>query len=173
MQFNVFLGLRAKGKLNIDLAVGTALTGEITRQHPEGRLDLPSLVSHPYRLYPVVDQIADKVCATMTSFSGKESSREKDLVDLVVLALTQTIDGSQLRTAILTESARRQMTISEFSVPRSWGLGYSRLSSMVSHCADYRTVERATTLVRALIEPALNGSVEGWFWSPQSTTWRE
>lgn len=40
--------------------------------------NLPRLVSHAYRLYPIVDQIADKVCATMQTYHDRPSSREKD-----------------------------------------------------------------------------------------------
>ncbi|MGH8777149.1 MAG: hypothetical protein ACRDWI_19065 [Jiangellaceae bacterium] len=64
---------------------------------PANRLHLRGpLVTHPYRLYPVADQIADKVCATMeTNYpGGKRSSRVKELVDLVALAHTQTVDLS-------------------------------------------------------------------------------
>jgi hypothetical protein len=70
----------------VDLAVGTGITGEVTTTEPANALDLPRLVRHQYRLYLVVDQIADKVCATMTAYNQRMSSREKDLVDLVVFA---------------------------------------------------------------------------------------
>jgi hypothetical protein len=139
---------------------------------PATRLDLPRLVSHPYRLYPVEDQIADKVCAMMTAFSGSASSREKDLVDLVVLASTHRIDGSQLRVAIATEAARRRMSIERLVVPATWGAGYSRLSRTVQHCAEYATVERATELASALIDPAVRGAADGLTWSYETKTWR-
>ncbi len=51
-------------------------------------------MSYPYRLYPVANQIADKVCATLADYHGRPSSREKDLVDLVVIAVTQSVRRS-------------------------------------------------------------------------------
>lgn len=107
--FNIFIGLRAKGSLHVDLAVGAGITGDVTTADPATTLDLPRLVRHQYRLYPVVDQIADKVCATMATYGERTSSREKDLVDLVVFAATHDIDGTALRIAIATEGRRRQM----------------------------------------------------------------
>lgn len=95
MKFTILIGLSQKGSLQVDLAVGAAITGEVTTTPPATALDLPRLVSHPYRLYPVVDQIADKVCATMTRYSERASSRERDLVDLVEFAsalVTRLID---------------------------------------------------------------------------------
>lgn len=108
----------------------------------------------------------------MTSFSGAASSREKDLVDLVVLAATHSIDGSRLRIAITTEAARRRMAIEHFTVPATWGAGYSRLSREVPHCAEYDSVERAAGLVRALIDPALHGAADGLTWSYENKEWR-
>ena len=75
---------------------------------PANRLHLRRpLITHPYRLYPVADQIADKVCTTMdTNYpEGKRSSRVKDMIDLVVLAHTQTVDLDELRAAIATKRA--------------------------------------------------------------------
>lgn len=79
--------------VTVDVVVGPPPVGRPEVVEPANRLHLRRpLITHPYRLYPVADQIADKVCATMdTNYpGGKRSSRVKDLVDLVVLAHTQT-----------------------------------------------------------------------------------
>lgn len=94
VKFNILIGAASKGTFQVDLAVGAGMTGDIVTTEPATALYLPRLASNPYRLYPVVDQIADKVCATMTEYQGKASSREKDLVDLVVFTTTQDIDGA-------------------------------------------------------------------------------
>ncbi|WP_375430758.1 nucleotidyl transferase AbiEii/AbiGii toxin family protein [uncultured Friedmanniella sp.] len=130
MTFAIYIGLSGRGALQVDLAVGVGVTGEITTASPGGALDLPRLATHPYRLYPVIDQIADKVCATMTTYGERPSSREKDLVDLVVFATTHDIDGSALRRAIAIEARRRQIDLpAHFAVPASWGAGYGKLSN--------------------------------------------
>lgn len=170
--FEVFIGAKLLGKLGIDLVVGAGITSEATTAEPASRLDLPRLVSNAYRLYPVVDQIADKVCAAMTEYKGKASSREKDLVDLVVFATTQDIDGASLRIAISTEARRRQMdAFDHFAVPPTWGAGYAKLSRSVPYCASYRTVDLANALVSLLIDPALSGDADGRTWSHESLGW--
>lgn len=68
--FSVFIGVAKKGVVHIDLAAGGGMTGETQTVFPATTLHLPRLTSHPYRLYPVVDQIADKVCATMSEYEG-------------------------------------------------------------------------------------------------------
>lgn len=122
--FNIFVGVTSKGSLHIDLAVGAGMTDQVTTASPVTALELPRLTSNHYRLYPVVDQIADKVCATMADYEGRPSSREKDLVDLVVFAVTQDIDGDALTIALDTERRRRQIEpFTEFVVPSAWGQG--------------------------------------------------
>lgn len=170
--FNVFIGVSAKGTLHVDLAAGAGVTGEVVTTDPATALNLPRLTNNAYRLYPVVDQIADKVCATMTKYNDKASSREKDLVDLVVLATTQDIEGTALRVAITTEARRRRMApFDHFAAPSTWGVGYAKLSKSVPYCADYRTVELATTLVGRLIDPALAGEADGKTWLHKAIGW--
>lgn len=171
--FNIFLGVSAKGTLHVDLAVGAGMTGEVVTTDPATALNLPRLVNNSYRLYPVVDQIADKVCATMNEYNDKASSREKDLVDLVVLATTQSIEGTALRIAITTEARRRKMEpFDHFTVPSTWRFGYAKLSAPVPYCAHYRTVELAGSLVARLIDPALAGAADGKTWLHKAVGWQ-
>ena len=78
----------------------------------------------------------------MTDYGDRASSREKDLVDLVVLATTHDIGGTALCVAMTTEARRRKMEpFDHFAVPPRWGDGYAKLSRSVPYCADYRTVD--------------------------------
>ena len=170
--FRVFIGVAAKGSLGIDLVVGTSITDDVTRTTPATTLKLPRLISYPYRLYPVVDQIADKVCATVASFKGEPSSRQKDLVDLVVFAVTQDIDGDALKVALERERSRRQIApFTTFVVPSNWGDGYTKLSRPVPHCLNYPTVKAAADLASELINPALTGQASGKLWSHTLLRW--
>jgi hypothetical protein len=170
--FDVFIGADQKEPLHVDLVVNVIVTGEVTVAAPANALNLPKLRSHDYRLYPVVDQIADKVCATLARYSGYPSSRQKDLVDLVVLAVTEDIDADTLAVAIRREAAARRLGQGEaFAVPDSWGAGYEKLAKDVPYCADYRNVPAAAALVKRLIDPVLDGSAAGRRWSHVALGW--
>lgn len=172
VKFSVYIGAQPKGFLHVDLAIGVGITAPATTTHPANALDLPRLVSNPYRLYPTVDQIADKVCATHQTYNGRGSTREKDLVDLVVLALTQDIDGAALTTALQAETRRRRMTpIQRFAIPTGWGAGYRKLARTVILCADHPAADLAAELVSRLIDPALTGDASGKWWSKQKRKW--
>ncbi|MDQ1743568.1 MAG: hypothetical protein QOE23_1907, partial [Pseudonocardiales bacterium] len=119
-----------------------------------------------------VDQIADKVCATMMVYAERPSSREKDLVDLVVLAMTQQVDGDALAVAIATEARRRGLAPFErFAVPSGWGAVYASLATGVPYCDDYRDVHAAKELIASFINAALDGHAKGKTWLPDRRAW--
>lgn len=121
VSFAVFVGANAHGTLNVDLASGAGLTAEVIRSEPASALHLPRLISYPFRLYPVVDQIADKVCATLADYGRRPSTREKDLVDLVAFTTTHDIDGDALSVALASEIRRRRLPHPDrFMVPVDW-----------------------------------------------------
>lgn len=172
VKFTILIGAASKSTLQVDLAVGAGMPGEVVTTEPASALHLPRLATHPYRLYPVVDQIADKVCATLTEYRDRSSSREKDLVDLVVFATAQDIDGTTLRIAITTEARRRKMDpFDGFAVPSSWGRGYARLAKPVPYCANFANVDSAAVLVARLIDPALSGDADGRVWDHSELAW--
>jgi hypothetical protein len=112
----------------VDVVVGPPPVGRPEVVEPANRLYLRRpLITLPYRLYPVADQVADKVCATMDTHypGGKRSSRVKDLVDLVVIARTQTVDFDELRAAI---GSKRELSgiapFEHFGVPAEWARTY-------------------------------------------------
>lgn len=103
-----YVGALRKEPFNVDLVTGSLLTVEPEPASLPG-IDIPGLVTPTLRLYPLVDHIADKLCAIQAGYGAdgsRPSSRVKDLVDLVVFARREDVDGDkQLRTA----SAVRQI----------------------------------------------------------------
>ena len=154
--------------------VGPPPVGRPDVVEPANRLHLRRpLVTHPYRLYPVADQIADKVCATMDSHysGGKRSSRVKDLVDLVVLAHTQAVDLDELRAAIVAKRAISGIEPFEhFDIPSDWARTYPSTAKGVP-TAETFTAETAAALITTLVDPALGKSSNTGTWVPQRLAW--
>ncbi len=172
VDFDVYVGADKKEPLHVDLVVGVIVTDNVTVTAPANRPDLPRLLSNDYRLYPIVDQIADKVCATMASYSGRPSSREKDLVDLVVIAKTQTLSADALGHAINAEArARSLVPFTELTIPPAWGRSYAKQAKDVLYCADHRTADLGAELMRTFIDKVLQDEVPGKVWSPDSLAW--
>ena len=70
-----------------------------------------------------------------STLSASRDSREKDLVDLVAIANTQTVDATRVRTAIMKEARLRGLgQVVEFSVPSNWGPAYEKEARKVPVC---------------------------------------
>lgn len=170
--FDTYLGAKKVGSFHVDLVVGSLITAPPQLLEPAGALRLPRLPSAPYRLYPVVDQVADKVCATLAVYSGSESSRERDLVDLVVLATTDDFDAARLNEAILKEAQHRLTQLPpKFTVPRKWGAGYMKAAKGVPACLAFPTVREALDLMAVFLDPILQGHVSEGHWSHDQLQW--
>lgn len=174
LTFNVFLGTTARGQLKIDLAAGYAPTGTITRRSPANRLTQLRFETRDYLLYPVVDQISDKICATMQPIGPQQepSNREKDLVDLALLATTEHIDATELRHALATETRRRRMApITSFTTPNQWGPVYRTLAQTTPLAHTLPTSADAAALITALINPILTGEITTGTWDHLRAAW--
>jgi len=169
--FDAYVGPKALDPIKVDLFahVGGA-TENLTLTDPANRLALPKLPSFPYRLYPVAKQIADKVCATLAVYDGLPSNREKDLVDLVVIALTQVVGADAVCAALLREATMRQLALPEtFTVPAHWGRGYTNAAHNTPASA-YSIIDAQALMVR-FIDPLLAGTATGLEWMPAELMW--
>lgn len=174
MTFDIYIGVKRKDRFHVDLVVDVVLTDDVEVVPPANALDLPKLHGSLYRLYPVVDQIADKVCATLAHYNGRASTREKDLVDLVLLALTQDVDAHKLRRALEAEARVRSLVLpTVFQVPDSWGARYARLAAKSSALSRCRTIDAAMGLMRSFLGPVFAGQMASAQWDHTRRRWVE
>lgn len=147
-------------RIPVDLVVEDGIVGHTDLINPASRLTLPkNLPTAPYRLYPLPDQVADKTAATVVPYHGHESTRVKDLVDLVVIARTQKVSITPLRAALSDRFESRGATVPPaFIAPKSWANRYSQIASRVPACRGLEDIDAAEKLVRAFVSPALTAS---------------
>jgi len=140
---------------------------------PDFRLDLPRLGPVvAYRTLGIEDHIADKVCATMSNFGSRASSRSKDLVDLVIITQTVEIDSRQLRLSVLAEAIHRGIPVfTRISVPRSMADGYPKLARSVPLLADLLDPAIAIGVVNTMLHPSLSGEISEGRWTPEVQIW--
>lgn len=170
----VTAGRKQLANVKIDLVVGSLMTGDPEASTLRSRLGLAGLDDVPVRLYPVSDHIADKVIATESSYGGHPSSRIRDLVDLVILAKTQRVDGAALHQAIAGEREHQGLpsSASTYDPPPSWQPAFAQIAAR-SALTRGMTFEAATAYVRELVEPAMSrNAVDGLAWDPEQGTYR-
>ncbi len=85
-----FLGNKEFQRFKIDLVVSSNMTQQPDIIAPLSPVKIPGLPVYPYRVYAVVDHLADKIAAMVEQHNGQPSSRYRDLVDIVLLANTHT-----------------------------------------------------------------------------------
>lgn len=157
--FSCWAGAKKVGDVKVDIVVGPPPTGRVDVLDPSGRLELArGLPTHPYRLFPLVDQVAEKVCATMSTAyaGGMASSRVKDLVDLVVIARTQTLELRPLQLAIATQRALSRIApFDRLEIPAGWERPYRALAASTPPAAGTPDAAAASSLMDAFLTPAL------------------
>ena len=124
------------------------------------------------RVYPLVDHIADKLCATQARYGEYSSSRVKDLVDLVVFARTSSLDGTDLMRAVNSEWAHRCLPGAPFfAPPPEWATRYPPQARKTPACGHVTQYPAAVALIETLLSPVFDGTAGGQQWHPQAGSW--
>jgi hypothetical protein len=172
-----FVGNTRWAAFHVDL-VGTNLrmTGEPENVPPLARVAMPDLSQHGYRVYPLVDHIADKVCAISERHGLTEapSTRYKDLVDLVAIVLARSVEARPQITALRSEAARRNLRLPQrLVVPDRllWEAGYAA-EARRSLLRSAQTLDEALGEVGPFADPLLDGSARG-AWHQHDKRWME
>lgn len=160
---------------HVDVVVGTPMSGQPDTVPPLTPLHLEGLVRPPYRAFPLADHCADKLCAIIETHEQaggiRVSSRVKDLVDLALIARSQTVDGPALRAAILAGTGQRGLPLpTAFAVPDldAWRTGFTRTASAAP--GQPIPFADAVQLVKRFLDPVLAGPVSA-RWDPHKG-WR-
>ncbi len=113
----------------------------------------------PMRLYPLVDQVADKVAAMYETYNGRPSGRFRDLVDLVIILTANDIDVDTdlLARALSAQEHRRQMRLpSAMTRPGpAWDSGYAAEAARTTVPEPLRTLTAALDRVGNDLNPIL------------------
>jgi hypothetical protein len=170
-----YLGARYAA-FHVDVVVDTAMSGHPDWAPPLVRVDIEGLTRPRYRVFPVADHLADKLCAMLeshdTAVQGRVSTRVKDLVDIALIASTQIIDGRALRIAIVAGTTHRRLDLpAQFAVPdvAAWRSGYPKKAAEAPGVTP--TFDEAVDLASRLLDPILTGAVTG-SWDPAAAEWR-
>lgn len=120
---------------------------------------------------PLEQQVAEKVHAyTRTYGDGRASSRVKDLVDLVLVKTSLTLEASRLHRAleVTFESRGRQpRPLSLPPPPPDWAVAYRKYAIEVGINTEVRV---GYSEAAALLDPVLGGLAKG-RWDPKRGRW--
>jgi hypothetical protein len=170
-----FIGMTEWCTFHVDL-VGpeVQMTGSPDQMPPLARLTMPDIEQASYRVYPLVDHIADKVAAILQTYGPEQtvSTRYKDLVDLVAIVSKVSVEAGAQQAAFKSEAIRRGLTLPKsFGVPDRvlWQSGYSAEATR-SQLTVGLALDDALAIVGPFLNPLLNGSASG-TWEPSRGCW--
>lgn len=172
---SAFIGMTQWVAFHVDLlGADLRMTGSPDDVSPLARVTMPGFEQLHYRVYPLVDHVADKIVATLQRYGSTDapSTRYKDLVDLVAIIGSSSIDAVAQLGAVRSEAARRAVTLPVcFDVPDHalWPPGYARAAAE-SLLLGAHSLEDALGVVRPFIDPLLGGGAVG-RWNPQRRRW--
>lgn len=171
--FDAYCGSKKVHQLKVDLVVGSVMTAA-PEEISNPVLQIEGLDPVKLRLYPVVDHAADKLCATQARYGsmGGRSTRVRDLVDLVIFARTQDIDGTALTNAIASEWSLRHLEGAPvFDPPPEWAVPYAAEARAVGACGPFTDFESARELATRLLAPACARGINNRCWDHVTLSW--
>lgn len=114
VKVTVFDGVTAVESFNIDLSGDIVLNAEPDQvEVPRGdSAVLPGYpATIPARLYPIENQMADKLCAMYARYGSGPSTRYRDLYDLAMIVDQLPFDRATLTEALTVQQRVRRMTL--------------------------------------------------------------
>jgi hypothetical protein len=169
------IGATVWAEFHVDL-VGSDLrmTGTPEAVAPLASLGIPGFQERGYRAYPLVDHVADKVAAIFERHGDGlyASTRYKDLVDLVAIALTSSVAADSQREALRSEFRRRNLPWpGRFAIPSEgdWLRGYQRAAREAGKSIP-KSLDEAMTVASRFLDPLLAGTAAG-SWDGKAQAW--
>jgi len=169
-----YIGARQFAQFGIDVVVASNMTGEPESMQHLSPIHIVGLLTSDYRVYPIVDHIADKHAAMLETYGDdRPSTRFRDLVDLVLIATTQRPRATDLHAAMTGEYAHRRLTApTEVTLPSAaWHDGYAKAVAGIPGLR-HQTADAALDVVKKMLDPVLAELATG-VWDPEALAWRD
>ncbi len=156
----------------VDIGFSDTISWAPDTIHTSGLLSFAGIGPLALPAIPLPQHLAEKVHAYTRTYgaSGRPSTRPKDLIDILLLASSTTINAGLLRQALqstFAERARQPLPISLPPPPAAWAAPYKRLADTVHVESD---LTAAFARAAAFLDPILAARLSGQ-WDPQRQEW--
>lgn len=139
-----------------------------------GLLDFADITPVIVPLLPLATHVAEKLHAyTRVYEGGRESTRPKDLIDLVLIGRSFALDARALRCAIdeiFDHRGTHPRPPALPAPPKSWSLPFQRLAASVG---VEEGLSEAHAAAGALLDPILRGIVATGSWDAAAQRWAD
>jgi predicted nucleotidyltransferase component of viral defense system len=170
------IGIAEYGRFPVDLSLNQRPAEPVERIQPRPVVDLPGSDPLPrFVLYPLAEQVADKLCAMYSRYGrnrDQPSSRYRDLVDLAIIITHQELEAARMAEALRDEAKRRDLDLpGQFIAPSAeWLTGYRQAASGTILPPELHALDGALAAVAECLGPLLTGTAQG-TWDPHAFRW--
>lgn len=165
------------GRFPIDLSLNQRAAEPVELIQPRSVVELPGSEPLPqFVLYPLAEQVADKLCAMYGNYGrdrDQPSSRYRDLVDLAIIVTNQELDAARTAEALRDEAKRRDLELpTQLTAPSAdWESGYRQVASGTLLPPELQSLNTALATVAGCFEPLLVGTRAEGTWRPHRLSW--
>ncbi|MBK8795074.1 MAG: nucleotidyl transferase AbiEii/AbiGii toxin family protein [Anaerolineales bacterium] len=168
---HALLDSRPFESFHMDIGVGDPVLEPVQFLAMPALLDFADISPSVVPCYPITQQLAEKVHAYTRPHITGIGSRGKDLVDILLLAGLQPLQGSALRLALQAtfeacDTHPLPATLPE--PPDSWAQPLRRMADETG--LAWREIREAATAARQFLNPVLQRQHAG-TWNPVTWTW--
>jgi len=156
---------------HIDIGWGDPLVEPVDALPTPALLAFADIPPTPVPCYPLTQQIAEKLHAYTRPHVAGESSRVKDLVDILLMAGIRQMGGRLLYQALQATFNTRDthpLPVSLPDPPATWSTPFGRLADQTG--LECRTLAEGVAAARAFLDPVLRGGATG-MWDPVTWIW--
>lgn len=180
LSIDVNLGATRWESLKVDISLERHYVAQLEQVTPSPVIDIDGLPPLPtYHLYPIADQVADKVSAMyeLHGGAGYPSSRFRDLVDLVLVIGARPLEAAILGAAL---EARKQNARSPIELPSTmrepgpgWADGYMAIAIGSFQDKRMHSLDWALAYVGDCLNPILDRTIDHGTWNPAEHRWED
>ncbi len=157
---------------HLDLSSGDAVVDPPDILRGSDLLQFAGIAPIEFPVYPVPQHLAEKLHA-YTLPRGQENTRVRDLVDLVLIAATETVEADRLsRSVEATFAIRGTHPLPERfpEPPVSWAQPFAALAAEAA-CLSTTELREGYTLAAQFWNPFLSGGAAYQVWLPHERHW--
>ncbi|GAC1513510.1 MAG: hypothetical protein NVS1B3_18000 [Candidatus Dormibacteraceae bacterium] len=167
------LGGRTFEAIIVDVAFTDSIADPETLRGPE-ILSFAGIDPVEVPAIRLTQHIAEKFHAYSKVYGaqGVQSTRVKDLVDLVLIATSAAVDAAELRAALsrtFKSRGGRQLPAEVPPPPNAWRVPHAKTAGEIGLPTD---LGAAHGVAAAFLDPVLTGRVTAGAWEPASQSWR-
>lgn len=165
------LDSRAFETFHVDVGIGDPVVEPAENFTTPPLLAFADIAPLTIPCYPLAQHLAEKVHAYVRPRSAGESTRVKDMIDILLAAELMQVNGSALLAAIratFTAQADCEPPSSLPEPPRTWAMTFKKMAGELG--LKQTDLADGIAAARNFLEPVLNGAATG-MWSPMAQIW--